>query len=166
MAGRIHRFLADDHRRLDALFERATGDPEKIAAAAYAEFRSGLLKHIAMEEKVLMPAAQKRRGGRALMAAGRLRLDHAALVALLVPSPTPAIAAAIRAIFARHNPVEESGGGVYDQAEEAIGEDGAALLQQLQHFPEVKVLPHVDNDFVMDAARRALTRAGHADLKV
>ena len=165
MAGKIHHYLADDHRRLDALLERATADPEKFDVAAYAEFRSGLLKHIAMEEKVLLPAAQKRRGGRPLLAAAKLRLDHGALVALLVPTPTAAIVAAIRAILERHNPVEEGDGGVYDQAEEVMGHEAEAILSQLRNYPEVKVLPHVDSDFVMDATRRALVRAGY-DLKV
>src|SRR5690349_13568416 len=110
MAGKIHRYLADDHRRLDALLKRATADAETFDAQAYAEFRSGLLKHIAMEETVLLPMAQKRRGGRALFAAAKLRLDHAALVALLVPTPTKAIVAAVRAILERHNPVEEGEG--------------------------------------------------------
>jgi hemerythrin HHE cation binding domain-containing protein len=166
MAGKIHRYLADDHRRLDALLERATADPETFDAQAYAEFRSGLLKHIAMEETVLLPMAQKRRGGRALLAAAKLRLDHAALVALLVPTPTKAIVAAVRAILERHNPVEEGEGGVYDLAEEAMGHEAETLYAQLVNYREIKVLPHVDNDFVMEAARRALIRAGYEDIKI
>ena len=63
MSGKLHRYLAGDHERLDALLERAMSDPEKIDAAAYAQFRSGLLKHIGMEEKVLFPAARKQRRG-------------------------------------------------------------------------------------------------------
>src|SRR5262245_30922604 len=74
--------------RLDALLERAMSDPENIDDSAYAQFRAGLLKHIGMEEKVLLPAAQKLRGGEPLPVAPRLRLDHGALAALLVPSPT------------------------------------------------------------------------------
>jgi hypothetical protein len=35
----------------------------------------------------------------------------------------------------------------------------------LQNHPEVKVLPHVDNAFVMEATRRAMARAGY-NLKV
>jgi len=31
----------------------------------------------------------------------------------------------------------------------------------LQEAPEVRVLPHVDNPFVMEATRRALARAGY-----
>jgi len=165
MSGKIHRYLAGDHERLDGLLERAMSDPENIDAEAYAQFRSGLLKHIGMEEKVLLPAAQKLRGGEALPVAPKLRLDHGALAALLVPSPTAPVVAAIRAIFSAHNPIEEDPGGVYDQCEELAGVEADQILRQLQNFSEVKVLPHVDNPFVMDATRRALARAGY-DLEV
>ena len=164
MARNIHRYLADDHRRLDGLLDRATADPENIDATAYAQFRAGLLKHIGMEEKVLLPAAQKRRG-EPLSVAGRLRLDHGALAALLVPPPSAPVIAAIRAILKVHNPLEEDPGGMYDQCEDIVGNEVEVILNQLQNCAEVKVLPHVDNAFVTDAARRALARAGY-DLKL
>jgi hypothetical protein len=161
MSGKIHRYLTSDHERLDALLERTMSDPENIDAAAYAQFRSGLLKHIGMEEKILLPAAQKLRGAEALAVAPKLRLDHGALVALLVPSPTAPVVAAIRAILKAHNPIEEDAGGVYDQCEKLAVAEADQILRQLQNFSEVRVLPHVDNPFVMDATRRALARAGY-----
>jgi hypothetical protein len=165
MPGQIHHLLSDDHRRLDGLLEQAVSDPQNIDATAYAQFRAGLLKHIGMEEKVLLPAAKKARGGDPLPIAPRLRLDHGALVALLVPSPTAPIVAAIRAILTAHNPIEEDPGGVYDQCEELAGAETDRILHELQNYPKVSVLPHVDNTFVMEATRRALARAGY-DLEV
>jgi hypothetical protein len=53
--GPIHRFLARDHTRLDELLRRSVADPAVVDMAAYETFRSGLLRHIAMEEKVLIP---------------------------------------------------------------------------------------------------------------
>ena len=44
MSGKLHRYLAGDHERLDALLDRAMSDPENIDAAAYAQFSWGLLK--------------------------------------------------------------------------------------------------------------------------
>jgi hypothetical protein len=164
VSGKIHRYLAADHERLDRLLEHAAADSQHVDAQAYAEFRSGLLKHIAMEEKVLFPAAQKR-GGEPLALAAKLRLDHGALVALLVPPPTKAIVAAIRAILEHHNPIEEGDGGIYDQCDRLVETDADEILHRLQQYPEVKVLPHVDNPFVIEAARRALVRAGY-DLQV
>jgi hypothetical protein len=81
--GAVARFLADDHERLDALLRSAVAQPGTIGQAAYAEFRAGLLKHIGMEEKILLPAAQRARGGEPLPIAAKLRLDHGALAALL-----------------------------------------------------------------------------------
>ena len=159
MPGKIYRYLADDHERLDALLERAISDPANIDMSAYAQFRSGLLKHIGMEEKILLPAARRIRGGEPLPVAAKLRLDHGALTALLVPSPTASIIGVIRAILKAHNPIDP--GGMYDQCEELAGAEFDAILRQLQEAPDVKVLPHVDTPFVMEAARRALARAGY-----
>ena len=44
--------------------------------------------------------------------AAKPRLDHGALAALLVLTPTNSIIAAIRAILAAHNPIEEGPDGV------------------------------------------------------
>ncbi|MBI2366139.1 MAG: hemerythrin domain-containing protein [Deltaproteobacteria bacterium] len=88
MPGKIYRYLADDHARLESLLQSATMRPDSIDPKPYAAFRAGLLKHIAMEEKILLPAAQRMRGGEPLTLAAKLRLDHGALAALLVPTPT------------------------------------------------------------------------------
>ena len=161
MAGKIYQYLAEDHRRLDGLFERSVAVPENFDMAAYAEFRSGLLKHIAMEEKILLPAARRVRGGEPLPVAAKLRLDHGALTALLVPTPTAAVVAAIRTILKAHKPLEENPGGMYEQCEEIVGAGAEEVLSQLEGAKDVKVLPHVDSAFVMEAARRAVARAGY-----
>ena len=148
LSGRIYHHLADDHARIDHALQRATRQPETIAPDAYAEFRAGLLRHIGLEEKILLPAARRARGGDPL-------------TALLVPTPTPAIIAVIRAILERHNPLEESPGGVYEQCEQLAGAQADEILKRLKTAPAVKMLPHVDNPFVMEAARRALQRAGY-----
>jgi hypothetical protein len=80
MPGKIYGYLAGDHQRLDDLLER-TMSGETIDAAAYHHFRAGLLKHIGLEEKILLPAAQRLRGGEPLAVAAKLRLDHGALAA-------------------------------------------------------------------------------------
>ena len=165
MSGKIHDYLAADHERLDALLAGAVSDPENIDAAAYAQFRAGLLKHIGIEEKVLFSEARKRRGGEALALAAKLRLEHGALTALLVPPPTARIVAAIRAILSAHNPIEENPGGVYEECEQMAGSQADRILHEMRNFPDVKVLPHVDSQMVMEATRRALARAGY-DLEV
>lgn len=159
-AGLLYRFMADDHARLDGLLQEAVVRPDVIDRAAYAQFRAGLLKHIGMEEKILFPEAQRRRGGEPLPIAAKLRLDHGALAALLVPSPTPAIVAAIRSILAGHNAIEEQPGGPYEVCEQLAGAEVEAVLARLRSAPEVPVAAHADSPKVRAATRRALQRAG------
>jgi hypothetical protein len=160
VVGPVARHLRDDHERLDALLRRAVAQPGTIDPGVYAEFRAGLLKHIGMEEKILLPAAQRARGGDPLPIAAKLRLDHGALVALLVPTPTPQIVVAIRTILASHNPLEEGPGGAYEVCEQLAGSGAKALLARLRAAPEVPVSVHVDGPVVRTATRRAVARAG------
>ena len=59
MSAELHAFLAGDHERLDAVLDSClrTGDPE-----SYDGFRRGLLRHIAIEERVLFPLLRTRQG--------------------------------------------------------------------------------------------------------
>lgn len=159
--GPVYRFLADDHARLDLLLQRAFADSERIDLQAYGEFRSGLLKHIAMEEKVLLPAAQQAQSGEPLPVAAKLRIQHGALAALLVPTPIRGIGAAIRAILKDHNPLEEGAGGVYEVCERLAGSEADPILAKLQSFAEVKLASHNDGPLVMESTRRAMARAGY-----
>jgi Hemerythrin HHE cation binding domain len=158
--GAIWSFLASDHARLDSLLERAGECRSVEELAAYDQFRRGLLRHISMEEKVLLPAAERARGA-PLSEAARLRLDHGALAALMMPSPHPRIVRAIRFIFARHNPIEEGPAGVYEACEALAGADGAELLKALRATPQVPVKPHLDTPRVYKALQHALARAGY-----
>lgn len=159
--GPLFRFLTDDHVRLAELLRRAGADSVKIDYAPYAEFRAGLLRHIAWEEKILLPAARRLRGGKSLPVADRLRRDHGALAALLVPTPTPAILATIGAILNKHNVVEEGPEGVYEVCESLAANEAEALVAEMRKLPDVKLAPHVDGLQVMEALRRAVDRAGH-----
>lgn len=161
MPGRLYRFLADDHARLDALLQRTIASPGELNRAAYAEFRAGLLKHISIEEKILLPAAQRTRDGEPLPFAAKLRLDHSALATLLVQTPTPAIISTLRTILTAHNATEESPEGVYETCEHLVKTEADTLLAQLRAAPEVPVAQHADGPRVIDAMRRALARAGY-----
>jgi len=113
MPGVLSQYLSDDHDRLDGLLERAVAKPGVINMEPYADFRKGLLRHIAMEEKIVLPVIAQLQGGRQAAIAERLRLDHGAIVALLVPPPTPSIVLTIRSILEVHNALEEQEGGLY-----------------------------------------------------
>lgn len=161
MAGELARYLSDDHDRLDALLERAAARPGEVDPEPFAEFRKGIVRHIGIEEKIMLPAIAQARGGSPIAEAERLRLDHGAIVALLVPPPDPAIIATLRSILPSHNDLEEREGGVYDQFDRAAGANTDAMLERLRTFPEVPVLPHNPRPEILDATRRALERAGY-----
>ena len=162
MAGPVYRFLAHDHKRLDDLLNRAVADPEKLDVEAYAEFRSGLLKHISIEEKILLPAAQRYRGGTPLPIASKIHLDHGALVALMVPPPTTVLVSTIRSILTAHNKLEEEVEGLYEVSESTIGKDADELLAMMQSAADVPVLPHNADPKALEATRRAVERAGYS----
>lgn len=166
----IARFLTEDHRRLEQLLDRAGLRGGEIDSVPYEEFRAGLLRHIGMEEKILFPAIQRAQQGQAdsvlvpplgsLLA--RLRLEHGALAALLMPSPTPAILATIRCILQRHDEIEESPGGPYEVGDNLSSKEAAKILAALCVAPTVNVLPHSDSPAVTTTLHRALARAGYS----
>jgi hypothetical protein len=160
-AGSLSRYLVEDHRRLDELLQTAVARADHVDQGAYAQFRAGLLRHIGMEEKILLPATQQLRAGEPLPIATKLRLDHGALAALLMPTPTGAIIAKIRTILKNHNLLEEGPGGLYETCDELAGEEAELILAKLQAAPELTVMPHSDGPAVMGAVHRALARAGY-----
>jgi hypothetical protein len=159
-AGPIERFLAEDHRRLEVLLERATMEPGRIDPQLYAEFRAGLLRHIGMEEKVLLPAARRARGGEPLPLASRLRLDHGAIAALLVPTPRPDVITRLLAVLAAHDALEEGADGVYAACDALVASDVETIVDALRAYPPVRVAPHHDSPLVERHIQDALALAG------
>src|SRR5579863_1768560 len=127
----IRSFLERDHARLDQLLSRAAADPGNIDIEAFSECRRGLLKHIGIEEKILLPAIQRLRGGQPLAVAARLRLDHGAIAAMLVPAPRGAVLRALKTVLAIHNRVEEGADGVYADCDRVGAGESAALIERI-----------------------------------
>lgn len=163
--GDITRLLEDDHDRLDALFTKARGDGTTVDVEAYEAFRRGLLRHVGMEELILIPAASRLRG-EAVELARRTRLDHAALTSLLIPPPTPRILEVLHAVLAPHNEMEEREGGLYEQCERALGEETAAVLEKLRAARDIPPAPHVDDPRVEASIAAALAAAGYGGLSL
>lgn len=164
--GPIARFLGADHRRLDALLDAAASHPGGVALEPFAEFRAGILRHIAIEEKRLIPAATQARGAGAVPIAAKLRADHGAIAALLVPTPRRDIIEKLRGLLARHNDREEEPGGLYDQCDQALGAEAAVLLvESLRDHPAVALRPHNDGPAVEAHIEEtlALSRAAWGD---
>jgi hypothetical protein len=138
--GPIERLLTEDHVRLSRLLERADRQAE-LDVDAFEEFRRGLLRHIGMEEKVLLPAARKHRP---VEIAAALRKDHGVIAKLLVPSPTHALCEELREVLGRHNGLEEGEGGLYALCDVALFGEIEEILQRLRNYPEVPAAKHYD----------------------
>ncbi|MBI5671869.1 MAG: hemerythrin domain-containing protein [Nitrospirae bacterium] len=160
-SGPVTRFLEDDHRRLEKLLNAAKITGSRIDQGHYDEFRAGLLRHIGMEEKILLPAAQRSNGGAPLLMAATLRLDHGAIAALLMPTPTPELIAMLHSILNKHNKVEEGPEGLYATCDTLVGAETEHLMAKLRAAPDLVVLPHSDTPAVLGAVRRAVERAGY-----
>lgn len=157
----LHTYLTGDHERLDALLKASAEGGAGIRLEPYMEFRAGLLRHIGIEEKLVLPAIARLQNGRQADIAQRLRLDHGALVALLVPPPSQEIIATIRSILTSHNPLEEDSGGLYELADRLAGPELEGLLGKVMAYPEVPALPFNDKAGILAVTRRAVERAGY-----
>lgn len=157
--GALTDFLTQDHERLDALMARAVRDPSTLDYEAYASFREGLLRHIGIEEKILMLDAKERRGGERLELFRQIRLEHSAIALLLIPTPTHEILGEIRKILEQHNPREEGPEGLYAICENLAGEEAALLLERAKQAPKVPVAKHYDGPRAHRTAESALAYA-------
>jgi hypothetical protein len=157
MAGPVQRFFSADHERLDALLQRSIAQRGLVEPGAFAAFRAGILKHIGMEEKYLFPASRSVRPD-LLPITARLRVDHGAIAALLVPTPSAAIVEDLLSVLVPHNRREEEAGGVYDACDAALGVAGAErLVERLRSFPEPPLKPYNDAPEVMKHIAVTLT---------
>src|SRR5512134_284756 len=127
--GPLSRYLCDEHERIEADLRAAIADPAAFDAAPYERARLTLLRHIAIEEKILLPFARERRGGEVMPIAARLRKEHGALASLLVPTPDHALVGELLGLLASHNRHEEGPGALYEEIEQLAGPGAAALLE-------------------------------------
>lgn len=155
MKGPIARMLDAEHRHLGHLLEEALrGD-----AASYVSFRGALLRHIGIEEKILLPALRER--GQEPPSARQLRLNHSALVAMLVPSPTPEILSDIRDLLVLHDPLEEGPRGIYALSDAAIP-NVEAILARMAQAPTPPLAVHHDGPRAFAAIEMLVARARRA----
>ncbi len=127
MIGVIEAFMTADRARLDSLLRDAARDDGTIDDVVYADFRAGLLRHIAMEEEVLVPFACVKQGVEPLTVARALRRGHRGLVQLLVPAPDRRSCDALRSLLTRHNRLEEGSGGFYAMCDALAGNEKEAF---------------------------------------
>ncbi|MEW5851262.1 MAG: hemerythrin domain-containing protein [Myxococcota bacterium] len=159
MPGTITEFMREDHARLDRLLDRAVADPHAFDHAAFETFRGGILRHIGMEEKILVPELRCRLRGEVVPHARRLRVEHAAISSLLVPTPSSDIVREVRVILAEHNALEEGPGGLYELCEKLLGDEAPGVVEKLAAARPVPLAPHHDGPTVKRTAEEALASA-------
>lgn len=155
-------YLAADHDRIEAFFVQAIENINAIDMDAYQQFRSGLMRHIGIEEKIVFPKLIEHLGEEAKQMAVRLRSDHGAIVALLVPTPDVEVIATLNAILSAHNDYEEGANGVYSMLAVLDEQTTQAMLLQMQQAPEVPTHPTKPTMDVIEITKRAVARAGYA----
>lgn len=158
----IFQFFEQDHRRIEALLEKAIEQLPKIDETYYHQFRVGILTHIKMEEKILFPAAAKANGGVPLSYAAQLRLEHGAITSLMVVPPDIHVIKVLKKLLELHDLVEEQEGGMYELCVQLTQSETQEILDQLHATTEVPVHPFNRAEYAMVAAKRALVRAGYS----
>jgi Hemerythrin HHE cation binding domain len=143
LVGPIEAFMTEDHVGVDRELLAAGRSDGTIDDEAYTRFRGGLLRHIAMEEKVLLPFARAKRGA-PLPIAAQLRADHGAIAKLLVRTPTHALIASLREVLEQHNAIEEGPSGLYATCDLLAAEEAADVVAQLRAQPPVPLAKYYD----------------------
>ncbi|MDX9758737.1 MAG: hemerythrin domain-containing protein [Bacteroidota bacterium] len=151
-------YLTRDHRRLEALFDASTRDGE-LDLARYDEFRIGLLRHIGMEETIVLPLLREQNS--TFFGERQLRAEHGAIAALLVPPPTPELLCALRTLLKKHNLLEETQRTLYDILDTCCFEQHPTLVERMQQHPAPPLSRHINNPDAYEPARRAVARAGY-----
>lgn len=161
--GPLARFLSDDHERLHALLAASLAGGDCVRAEPFARFRAGILRHISMEEKLLIPRATAARKGRRPDVVDLLHIDHSAIAALLVPPPTLDLIADLRSILDRHDRCEEEPGGLYDTCDRALGAQASLhLVAELVQHPPVRLKPYNSGGRVARHLRQSVDRSWDA----
>jgi hypothetical protein len=151
-------YLTADHRRLETLLDVAlSGDA--VDLESYDRFRIGLLRHIAIEETIVLPMVREHNGG--FFADRQLHSEHGAIAALLVPPPTPELVRVLRALLEKHNLLEETHRTLYDVLDDCCNERHPELLDRMREHPEPPLSRNINNPAGLDPARRAVARAGY-----
>jgi hypothetical protein len=140
MPGPIALHFNETHAELDRALRESLPRGKKVHAPAFDRFRRLLLRHIAQEERVLMPALIKKLGQPPLFR-DALRKDHAGFAALCMALPERESVENLRELFKHHVAHEEGPGGLYEWCDEALREEAVAVLAQVDALPPLKVAP-------------------------
>lgn len=153
----IPQTLLADHQRLHQLLSQAQGK-DTVITETYNEFRQGLMRHIAIEEKIFFPEMKKIIGTADIWRT--IRIEHAALTSLLVPTPDLTLLNEIHLLLLDHDSKEEGSSGIYAEGERILTPE---LRQQLssraEALPPIPMCAHIDSPNVHRTRASALASA-------
>ncbi len=152
-------WLSRDHGDIHALLESACDGPN-LRSEPFARFRERLLRHIGIEEKLLFRALRRADPDCERERLARLRVEHAALTSLLVPTPDLALANEIRGLLESHNALEEGESGVYASCLRRLpGDEVAEILERAKARAPVPTTGYFDGPGTVRTVREALAKA-------
>jgi hypothetical protein len=160
MPSRFLALMCDQHQQLLSLFAAATGGGAVVDAARYEQFRRQLVQHIAIEEKVLMPALAGLLGQAFETVRNKLQQDHAAILALLVPTPNEVWLEDLREILVHHFAVEASPGQLHALAELYLRDDDQRLGESAAALPAIVLEPCEDGRGAPEVLARMMAAVG------
>lgn len=154
--------LEQEHLRLTSQLEACHGPLGVTHPEAFEAFRRALVRHIAIEEKVLAPALRARLGAAVDGALKDLKQDHMALVTLVVPEPCDEWFEDLREFLVHHFAVEEAEGGLHALALAHLADAQAELAEAVRLLPAVRLDPPCAGAEVEAALHTAFVQAGLA----
>lgn len=161
----LRAWLVNDHEEINALALDARA-PDGIDDEAFERFRERLLRHMGIEERLLFPLIEDANEGQLATAINELRIDHAALTSLLVPTPDHVLVQEIAGLLELHNELEDRSGGIYDQCLALLEDETAeAILFDAYECRPVQTAKYFDGPGTVRTAAAALEKARRAHSK-
>jgi hypothetical protein len=130
------RAMESDHRRIEESLSRALKGPT-LDEGCYREFREVLLRHIGIEERVLLCGLKAARIDFAQAKA--IHREHAAMGALLAAVPDTSLARELERLLVGHIDLEESPEGLFALCRSGLS--AQVLVVEAHAYPAVKPAP-------------------------
>jgi hypothetical protein len=152
----IHDFLGRDHARIAVHLERARAPAGDLDLRAYAEFRALLFRHLALEERILIPAVLRASPRDIVGLFTPIRAEHAAIRAMLLPTPDAALADEVGSFLLAHERAESGPNGVYSVAEIVLARRAETIVEAMRAYPRAEPPPYENGPRSVRTARAAL----------
>lgn len=135
MSTELVQRLLEDHASNQGKLQACVRADGTVDLERFNEFRHGLLRHIAIEETLVMPALARILGAEPVMRKAQRR-EHAGIAALCVPTPSLEWIEDLRELLAHHQRVEEAPDSLHDLVAQHLADD-EALLEAVKSFPRL-----------------------------